>query len=70
MKLNLFLLAELFPRPNQPYIPTMARGHQKLQSQVKNAKRLADAKRSEGHDQKKAAQKALIHQCSVCKVRS
>jgi len=45
----------------------MARGQQKLQSQQKAAKRAQDAKRAEGHDQKKAAMAALIHQCVVCK---
>ncbi|XP_054156513.1 zinc finger protein 706-like [Oppia nitens] len=45
----------------------MARGHQKIQSQQKNAKRAADAKKAESHDQKKAAQAALTFQCSVCK---
>lgn len=46
----------------------MARGQQKIQSQQKAAKRAQDAKRAEGHDQKKAAQAALVHQCVVCKV--
>ena len=46
----------------------MARGQQKIQSQQKNAKRAADAKRQEGHDQKKAAMVALKHNCTVCKV--
>jgi hypothetical protein len=30
----------------------MARGQQKLQSQQKNAKRLQDAKKAHGHDQR------------------
>jgi hypothetical protein len=30
----------------------MARGQQKLQSQQKNAKRLQDAKKAQGHDQR------------------
>jgi hypothetical protein len=49
----------------------MARGQQKIQSQQKNAEKLAKAKKQQGHglsDQAKAAQKALVHQCSVCKV--
>lgn len=46
----------------------MARGQQKIQSQQKNLKRAQDLKRQQGHDQKAAAQKALIHQCTVCKV--
>lgn len=46
----------------------MARGHQKAQSQAKNAKRQEQIKKSQGHDQKKEAVKALQHQCSVCKV--
>ncbi|CAG2105048.1 unnamed protein product [Medioppia subpectinata] len=45
----------------------MARGQQKIQSQQKAAKRAQDAKRQEGHDQKKAAQAALTFQCTVCK---
>ena len=46
----------------------MARGQQKIQSQQKAAKRAQDQKRAEGHDQKRAAAAALIHQCVVCKV--
>lgn len=47
----------------------MARGQQKIQSQQKNAERLAAQKKSQGgNDQKKAAQKALLFVCSVCKV--
>ena len=46
----------------------MARGQQKIQSQQRNAKKAADAKRQEGHDQKKAAAVALKHACVVCKV--
>ncbi|RWS26874.1 zinc finger protein 706-like protein [Leptotrombidium deliense] len=45
----------------------MARGQQKIQSQQKAAKKAADLKRQQGHDQKTAAQKALIYSCSVCK---
>ncbi|KAH9425099.1 zinc finger protein 706-like [Dermatophagoides pteronyssinus] len=44
----------------------MARGQQKLQSQQRAAKKAAEMKRQQGHDQKSAAQAALIHKCSVC----
>lgn len=50
----------------------MARGQQKLQSQAKAQEKAAKAKKQAGHsanDQKKAAQKALVFVCSVCKVR-
>jgi hypothetical protein len=47
----------------------MARGQQKIQSQQKAQERAAAAKKREGgHDQKKAAQKALTFICAVCKV--
>lgn len=49
----------------------MARGHQKIQSQAKAAEKQAKMKKQQGHsanDQKKAAQKALVHVCAVCKV--
>lgn len=49
----------------------MARGHQKLQSQAKTQEKTAKAKKQQGHsatEQKKAAQKALVHACVVCKV--
>lgn len=46
----------------------MARGHQKIQSQQKNAKKQADIKKSKGHDQKTAAKAALVFTCGVCKV--
>lgn len=49
----------------------MARGQQKLQSQAKAQEKQAKAKKQQGHsllDQKKAAQKALVHACVVCKV--
>lgn len=46
----------------------MARGQQKLQSQAKNLKKQQDAKKQQNHDGKAAAAKALIYQCSVCKV--
>lgn len=46
----------------------MARGHQKFQSQQKNAKKLAEIKKSKGHDQKAAAKAALVYTCTVCRV--
>jgi len=49
----------------------MARGQQKVQSQAKAAEKQAKMKKQQGHsanEQKKAAQKALIHVCTVCKV--
>lgn len=49
----------------------MARGHQKLQSQAKAQEKAAAQKKQQGHsakDQKKAAQKALVHNCVICKV--
>lgn len=51
----------------------MARGQQKVQSQAKAAEKQAKMKKQQGHsanEQKKAAQKALIHACSICKVSS
>lgn len=47
---------------------TMTRGHQKIQSQQKNAKKQAELKKAMGHDQKTAAKAALVFTCSVCKV--
>lgn len=52
-------------------VEKMARGQQKLQSQAKAAEKLAKQKKQQGHNanlQKKAAQAALVHVCSVCKV--
>lgn len=49
----------------------MARGHQKIQSQAKAQEKAAKMKKQNGHsanDQKKAAQKALVISCLVCKV--
>lgn len=49
----------------------MARGQQKIQSQAKAAEKISKMKKQQGHsatDQKKAAQKALVHVCAVCKV--
>uniref|UniRef100_A0A9J8AYL1 Zinc finger protein 706 n=1 Tax=Cyprinus carpio carpio TaxID=630221 RepID=A0A9J8AYL1_CYPCA len=46
----------------------MARGHQKIQSQQKNAKKQAEIKKSKGHDQKTAAKAALVFTCAVCRV--
>lgn len=51
----------------------MARGHQKLQSQAKTQEKTAKIKKQQGHsatEQKKAAQKALVHACAICKVIS
>jgi len=45
----------------------MARGHQKIQSQQKNAEKQAKMKKAQGSDQKKAAQAALVFSCTVCK---
>ncbi|XP_012678580.1 zinc finger protein 706 isoform X1 [Clupea harengus] len=50
-------------------VPAMARGHQKLQSQQKNAKKQAEAKKSKGHDQKAAAKAALVFTCTVCRTQ-
>ncbi|KAG4074633.1 hypothetical protein HA402_004504 [Bradysia odoriphaga] len=50
----------------------MARGHQKLQSQAKTQEKSAKLKKQQGHsatEQKKAAQKALVHACAVCKAQ-
>nr|ABM55625.1 hypothetical protein [Maconellicoccus hirsutus] len=50
----------------------MARGHQKLQSQAKAAEKAAKMKKQQCHnanEQKKAAQKALVHVCAVCKAQ-
>ena len=49
----------------------MARGQQKLQSQAKANEKAAKIKKAMGHsvhDQKKAAEKALVHSCAICKV--
>lgn len=54
------------------YCLKMARGQQKLQSQAKAAEKLSKLKKQQGHsatDQKKAAQKALVHVCVICKVK-
>ncbi|XP_061074603.1 zinc finger protein 706 [Conger conger] len=47
----------------------MARGHQKIQSQQKNAKKQAEAKKSKAHDQKAAAKVALVFTCAVCRTQ-
>merc|ERR1712168_1079101 len=47
-------------------IVTMARGQQKIQSQQKNAEKLAKIKKAESGDSKKAAAAALVFKCSVC----
>ncbi|KAM9386184.1 zinc finger protein 706-like [Pholidichthys leucotaenia] len=41
----------------------MALGQHKIQSQQKNAKKAAEKKKSQGADQKTAAQAALVHIC-------
>lgn len=49
----------------------MARGHQKIQSQAKAQEKQAKLKKQQGHsatEQKKAAMKALVYICAVCKV--
>ena len=46
----------------------MARGHQKIQAQQKNAAKQAQLKKGKSSDQKKAAAAALTFSCSVCKV--
>lgn len=46
----------------------MARGQQKIQSQQKNAEKMAKLKKGQSHDQKKAAQAALTYKCTVCMV--
>lgn len=48
----------------------MARGQQKIQSQQKNAEKLAKSKKGgSAAEQKKAAAKALHYQCPVCKTQ-
>ena len=48
----------------------MARGQQKIQSQAKAQKRAEGKGKGHNiHEQKKAAAKALVHSCPVCKVR-
>ncbi|XP_075897089.1 zinc finger protein 706 isoform X1 [Nelusetta ayraudi] len=47
----------------------MARGHQKFQSQQKNAKKQADIKKSKSHDQKAAAKAALVYTCTICRTQ-
>ncbi|XP_004077663.2 zinc finger protein 706 isoform X1 [Oryzias latipes] len=47
----------------------MARGHQKFQSQQKNAKKQAEIKKTKGHDQKAAAKAALVYTCAVCRTQ-
>lgn len=47
----------------------MARGQQKIQSQQKNAEKLAKLKKAQGSDQKKAAAAALVYSCAVCKTQ-
>uniref|UniRef100_A0A3B3TA63 Zinc finger protein 706 n=1 Tax=Paramormyrops kingsleyae TaxID=1676925 RepID=A0A3B3TA63_9TELE len=56
-------------RRNERTSIAMARGHQKIQSQQKNAKKQAEAKKSKGHDQKAAAKVALVYTCAVCRTQ-
>jgi len=52
-------------------LDTMARGHQKIQSQAKAQEKQAKIKKQQGHsanDQKKAAMAGLKASCSVCRV--
>lgn len=44
----------------------MTRGQQKIQAQQKNAAKQSKMKKG-AHDQKKAAQAALVYSCPVCK---
>ena len=47
----------------------MARGQQKIQSQAKAQKKSEGKNKGHNlHEQKKAAAKALVHACPVCKV--
>lgn len=60
-----------FKNSKRIFLSRMARGHQKIQSQAKAAEKSAKIKKQQGHsanEQKKAAQKALVHVCAVCKV--
>jgi hypothetical protein len=45
----------------------MARGHQKIQAQMKNAEKQAKLKKGQSVDSKKTAAAALKHVCTVCK---
>ncbi|VDP11718.1 unnamed protein product [Soboliphyme baturini] len=47
----------------------MARGQQKLQSQQRNLKKQSELKKAQSHNQKAAAQKALVYSCPVCKTQ-
>ncbi|XP_056268350.1 zinc finger protein 706-like [Pseudoliparis swirei] len=47
----------------------MARGHQKIQSQQKNAKKAAEKKKGQAADQKTSAMVALVHTCPVCRTQ-
>ncbi|XP_003968959.2 zinc finger protein 706-like isoform X1 [Takifugu rubripes] len=49
------------------FLSKMTRGHQKIQSQQRNAKKQAEQKKAKGHDQKSAAKAALVFTCSVCR---
>lgn len=58
----------IFPACVASGFAIMARGHQKIQSQQKNAKKQAEMKKAKGHDQKTAAKAALVFTCLVCRV--
>ncbi|PVD32049.1 hypothetical protein C0Q70_07476 [Pomacea canaliculata] len=48
----------------------MARGHQKIQSQARAQKKADSMKKPNNlHEQKKAAQKALVHSCPICRAQ-
>ncbi|KAG8570315.1 hypothetical protein GDO81_011206 [Engystomops pustulosus] len=49
----------VLPAHRSLFVSDMARGHQKIQSQQKNAKKQAEQKKKQGHDQKAAAKAAL-----------
>lgn len=65
-KIKVIFSAWFFPFSADCY--KMARGHQKIQSQQRNAKKQAEQKKAKGHDQKTAAKAALVFTCSVCRV--
>ncbi|KAG8570314.1 hypothetical protein GDO81_011206 [Engystomops pustulosus] len=59
----------VLPAHRSLFVSDMARGHQKIQSQQKNAKKQAEQKKKQGHDQKAAAKAALVYTCSVCRTQ-
>ncbi|KAM3596535.1 uncharacterized protein V6R79_016212 [Siganus canaliculatus] len=66
-KLLLLLLSAVTTSTISLCFVRMARGHQKIQSQQKNAKKQAEMKKAKGHDQKTAAKAALVFTCLVCR---